>query len=254
MLWDEAVLCGRSRGAVVPTEKYTANPSPITARVNNASLAWNRCLENGPVYGGLRVITTRGTISRRDLLNSYLEVIPFWMHIFLWMGPAVILPQDSKFLPFFLSLQQGKSSWQKEKMHLELNLANFLTNSPKIDGHLETTCSRRLCLHRSGYFFDFFSFLFFYLHKHDWNVMCSWSCLLCYPFQLLVRCLISMGIFCSVSTHIWCDLSATGLGAVWALSVACREDYRLSRSSEAGSGSRPWVPKRDIPLAGGDCW
>ena len=80
-------------------------------------------------------------------------------------------------------------------MHPELDLANFLTNSSKIDGHLETASSRRLSLHKAGYFSDFFSFFLFYLRKHDWNIMCSWSCLLCYPFQLLVRCLISMGIF-----------------------------------------------------------
>ena len=87
---------------------------------------------------------------------------------YIWMGPAVILMQDSKFFLSFLFLRNKTSQVdRKRKMHLELNLTNFLTNSSKIDDHLETTSSRRLSLHRASYFFDFFSFLSF-LFAQTW--------------------------------------------------------------------------------------
>ena len=112
------------------------------------------------MYGGLRVITTRGTISRRDLLNSYLEVIPFWMHMYM-DGASSYINARLKVLSFLFLRNKTSQVDRKRKMHLELNLANFLTNSSKIDGHLETTSSRRLSLHRASYFLDFLSFLSF---------------------------------------------------------------------------------------------
>ena len=172
----------------------------------------------------------------------------------IWMGPAVILMQDSKFfLCYFFATKQVKLT-EREKCIWSSILRISWQILPKLMATLRPPLLDVFLYTELATLSTSCLFFLFYLRKHDWNIMCSWSCLLCYPFQLLVWCLISMGIFCSVSTRIWCDLSATGLGAVWALSVACREDYRLSRSSEAGSGSRPWVPKRDIPLAGGDCW
>ena len=117
------------------------------------------------MYGGLRVITTRGTISRRDLLNSYLGGYSLLdAHIYGWslqLYCCKFFLFFSFFLSFFLHNKTSQVDRKKE-MHLELNLANFLTNSSKIDGHLETTFSRRLSLHRAGYFFDF-SFLSFFL-------------------------------------------------------------------------------------------
>ena len=183
------------------------------------------------------------------------------------MGPAVILWQDSKFFLSYYFLRNKTSQVdRKRKMHLELNLANFLTNSSKIDGHLETTSSRRLSLHRASLLFRLLLFsFFFYLHKHDWNINVFLKLSIMLPIS--ITCTVfdkHGGFFCSVSTRIWCDLSATGLGAVWALSVACREGLPLeqeqwgrervpSMSTQAWHPSRRWGLLISCRAAGGQC-